>query len=66
MRKLESAGAIFVKTTGEGKEYTIEYRQLSIRKAGKKVMSEENKVRARERMREMGMKSTGRRKKDVS
>lgn len=53
-RKLERAGAIITKELkGGGKEYTIEYRQLSIRKAGKREMSEEQKAASKERMKKM-------------
>lgn len=53
-RKLERLGAIVTKELkGGGKEYTIEYRQLSIRKAGKRDMADEQKAAARERMLKM-------------
>lgn len=53
-RKLERAGAVITRELkGGGKEYTIEYRQLSIRKAGKRELSEEQKVASKERMKKM-------------
>lgn len=64
-RKLERLGAKITRDLGNGgKEYEIEYRQLSIRKAGKKEMSAEQKEKARERMREIGMRSQGRKKNE--
>lgn len=55
MRKLERAGAVVTKEhPSGGKEYSLERRQVSIRKlAGKKVMSDEQRQKARERMHKM-------------
>lgn len=54
-RKLERAGAVITKEhPSGGKEYTLEYRQVSIRKvASKRDMSPEQRQKARERLQRM-------------
>lgn len=54
-RKLERAGAVITKEhPSGGKEYTLEYRQISIRKlASRREMSPENRQKAKERMHKM-------------
>lgn len=54
-RKLERAGAVITKEfPGGAKEYTLERRQVSIRKlAAKREMSPEQRMEARERIKKM-------------
>lgn len=54
-RKLERAGAVITKVySSGGKEYELQYRQISIRKLGKKKeMSEEQRQAASERLKKM-------------
>lgn len=55
MNKLERAGAVITKVhPSGGKEYTLDVRQLSIRKKRTaKEMSEEQRQQARERLKRM-------------